>query len=1081
MSYSAQNPTADALLAHADWAHALARQLVQDVATADDVVQEAWLAALRTPPETGRPLRPWLATVLRNTAGQFRRRSASRLRREQAVASAEALPSAVEVVEKAESQRVLVDKVLALPAPYRETILLRYFENASAADIARRLEVPAATVRWRVQKGIALLRELLDAERDGDQRAWALAMLPLARAPWSGLTGSSLKTAGASSAAAITGVLIVKKIVLPVAAVALLGLGVWVAAPSFGGGVPIESEVTAEQETGGAVALETEQTDISVEEPVARDRIASEVVAAVRGRTTTVIGRCVGEDGAPIADCELGMYGAAPNLEGPDANRGPVLAASATSAADGSFEFQLELMTDSRYTLTANREGLLQTYGRLSKEMLASRKQDSVDIGDIVMRRGARMRATVVDSEGVPVPDVYLVAEVGIPSIDGNMPIQLQTGRSKPDGSLTFRSDPLLMPGSWEIRSPQAYEIISPSRLVVPLDESTFAARIIVRAKTGEDAIAGRVLAESGEPQANIEIAILRNRNVVRSIHSAEDGSFMVYRESDSQTEVVLRAVGEGELLSAYSESLSWGTSDVELLMRSAGSLDLTVVDDQGQAVEEFGVAKAWSEDAAANKRIEHKGTHPGGILRLPGIGRGGSLALLVWPTTSEFAVPMPVKVALPESGSTSVTVTLPRRKAISLRVLYPDGRPAVGSKVELVQAKEIPLSSTTLVTARESVMWNLDPSRDDWAVGFHLDEAVTDESGRARLHGPLRDRVGIRVTSANHPPKVVFPVTPSGEELELVVDLAAILSGAVLPANLESRFRRNPSLALPTEGRPALILRRPGEREPINTAGGEVVPIAEDGSFRVEGLPSGRLEVLLQWLKPISQTTRQTVYMEPPLAIVDLTAGQEEVIQLDASHLIPGQLEGRVLLAGEPVSDEAIRLVCRRNLRGREVFDRIEGAVTDEDGRFSLGALMPGAYSLSVRRVDAEHGEIWLSSSEWVQVSAGRVSEMLFQVKGRRVQIRIVAADGLPVGNRSVTLLHEGMHRFWSKKTDADGNLALADVPSGTLRLRLHPVGDSPRSARSWQEVAYRKAEELDPIEVGAGSEELVIERVLR
>lgn len=1081
MSYSVQNPTAEALLAHADWAHALARQLVQDVAAADDVVQEAWLAALRSPPDTGGPMRPWLATVLRNTAGQLRRRSASRSRREKAAARPEALPSAAELVEKAESQRGLVDKVLALPAPYRETILLRYFENASAADIARRLDVPAATVRWRLQKGLALLRELLDAERDGDQRAWAMALLPLARAPWAGLTGSSLKTLGAGSALAITGVLIVKKIVLPVAAIALLGLGVWVVAPSFAGAVPVESDTVAGPVAGGAVALEEKGEDLSADALVSRDRVVTEGtegIAKPQPSIAVLVGRCVDEDGGPVSGCDLDLHLAARNLNAAGANQGPVLKASAVSAVDGSFEFRVEILSDTRYMLTALREGMLQTYGRLPDSLLASASQGSVDLGDIVLRRGARLRATIVDQTGAALSGVSLVAEIGIPSLDDRMPIHLQVGRSGPGGALRFRNDPLLMPGSWEIRSHESYEIISPKRLVVPADVSVFEERITVRSLTGDDAISGQVISENGEPQTKVEIAILRDGRAVRSVHSGENGSFRVYRQPDSQAEVVLRAVGDGELLSAYSESLSWGASGVELLMRRASSLDLTVVDDRGEAVEEFGVAMSWSEDPAANNRIEHKGRHPGGNLRLTGIGRAGRLALLVWPTTGDLAVPMPVNVALPENGSTSLSVTLPRRKSFTIRLRYPDGRPALASNVELVQANETGLSASTTVTPRESVMWNLNPRRKDWAVGFRLDQAETDAQGRAHLRGPDRDRVGLRITAEGHPPLIAYPIRPSETELELVVDAAAILSGLLLPTNLESRFRRDAAIPLSADHRPGLVLRRPGEREPINTPQGRVVPIAADGSFHVEGLPAGQFEVLLHWLKPMSRMSMQSVYLEPPLAIVKLVAGEAEMIQIDATDLLPGRLQGRVLWQGQSVAAESVRLTNRRTHNGRDVFDLIEGGETDKDGRFEMGALMPGAYSLSVRVMDENHGEAWLSAPDWVQVSAGHVSEAVFQVNGRAVRLLIRDGDGEPVIGRALRIVHEGMDRAWDRKTDAEGQVAISDAPLGRLRVMVLGPGMPmlPSNVR-----LVRPETELEAIQVREGSEELVVERVLR
>ena len=56
----------------------LAYRMTGSVADADDVVQEAWLAALRHPPEVGPGARGWLATVVRNVLRQSRRSGARR-------------------------------------------------------------------------------------------------------------------------------------------------------------------------------------------------------------------------------------------------------------------------------------------------------------------------------------------------------------------------------------------------------------------------------------------------------------------------------------------------------------------------------------------------------------------------------------------------------------------------------------------------------------------------------------------------------------------------------------------------------------------------------------------------------------------------------------------------------------------------------------------------------------------------------------------------------------------------------------------------------------------------------------------
>jgi RNA polymerase sigma factor (sigma-70 family) len=173
----------ETLLAHAAWLRGLARSLVGETALADDVVQDTWVAALRRPPDADRPLRPWLRTVLTNVV-RFRWRSeANRAAREHAAEALTevAVPSSEQLLERHEAQRLLARFVTELDEPYRAAILLRYAEGLAPSDIARRLGVPAGTVRWRLNEALARLRARLDALHRGDRRAWMAALAPLTR------------------------------------------------------------------------------------------------------------------------------------------------------------------------------------------------------------------------------------------------------------------------------------------------------------------------------------------------------------------------------------------------------------------------------------------------------------------------------------------------------------------------------------------------------------------------------------------------------------------------------------------------------------------------------------------------------------------------------------------------------------------------------------------------------------------------------------------------------------------------------------------------------------------------------------
>jgi RNA polymerase sigma-70 factor (ECF subfamily) len=140
------------LLDHAAWLRTLAQSLVGDRATADDLVQDTYVAALGRPPSMDRPVNPWLSRVLRNAA-RFRWRSeTNRSTREAALARTaerETLTSA-ELLERHETQQMLARLVGELEEPYREVILLRFAEGLAPKDIGHRLGVPAGTVRWRI-------------------------------------------------------------------------------------------------------------------------------------------------------------------------------------------------------------------------------------------------------------------------------------------------------------------------------------------------------------------------------------------------------------------------------------------------------------------------------------------------------------------------------------------------------------------------------------------------------------------------------------------------------------------------------------------------------------------------------------------------------------------------------------------------------------------------------------------------------------------------------------------------------------------------------------------------------------------
>lgn len=160
---------------HCQALRGLARALVGDDA-ADDLLQDTAVQALAASGAPARTPRAWLATLARHLAHKRRRSERRRAARERAAARPEATPPADREIENGDTLRRLVDHVLALPQPYREAVLLRWLREVAPAEIARRTGAPLATVKRRLQRELAMLRERLDADRVADRVDWRAAL-----------------------------------------------------------------------------------------------------------------------------------------------------------------------------------------------------------------------------------------------------------------------------------------------------------------------------------------------------------------------------------------------------------------------------------------------------------------------------------------------------------------------------------------------------------------------------------------------------------------------------------------------------------------------------------------------------------------------------------------------------------------------------------------------------------------------------------------------------------------------------------------------------------------------------------------
>ncbi len=152
------------MLPHLDAAYNLARWLTHNDQDAEDVVQEAYLRALRFFESfRGGDGRPWLLAIVRNACYDWlRRRGPIDLATpfDEEIHSSDASPQTPETELLRRADREAVRRALeGLPVAWREVLVLREFEGLSYKEIAGIAGVPIGTVMSRLARARARLEQ----------------------------------------------------------------------------------------------------------------------------------------------------------------------------------------------------------------------------------------------------------------------------------------------------------------------------------------------------------------------------------------------------------------------------------------------------------------------------------------------------------------------------------------------------------------------------------------------------------------------------------------------------------------------------------------------------------------------------------------------------------------------------------------------------------------------------------------------------------------------------------------------------------------------------------------------------------
>jgi RNA polymerase sigma-70 factor (ECF subfamily) len=136
-------------------AYRAAYLVVHDAAAAEDIAQEAFLAAVRALDrfDRRRPFGPWLHRIAVNRAIDW-----SRARTQRAETEAQELPAP----DPPQHDDELLRELASLDPDHRAVIVLRYLLEYTPGEIAELLELPRGTVNSRLRRGLDRLKERIE-------------------------------------------------------------------------------------------------------------------------------------------------------------------------------------------------------------------------------------------------------------------------------------------------------------------------------------------------------------------------------------------------------------------------------------------------------------------------------------------------------------------------------------------------------------------------------------------------------------------------------------------------------------------------------------------------------------------------------------------------------------------------------------------------------------------------------------------------------------------------------------------------------------------------------------------------------
>ena len=149
------------ILPHLDAAYTYARYLARDTVAAEDIVQEAFVRALRAMDSCRGSEKAWLMTIVRHCYHDWLRACRFDIPSGPAPDDDYEDPAAMEAIESHVTSgevRILIER---LPEPFREALVLRELQDMSYREIAQTTGAPLGTVMSRLARARGMLADLV--------------------------------------------------------------------------------------------------------------------------------------------------------------------------------------------------------------------------------------------------------------------------------------------------------------------------------------------------------------------------------------------------------------------------------------------------------------------------------------------------------------------------------------------------------------------------------------------------------------------------------------------------------------------------------------------------------------------------------------------------------------------------------------------------------------------------------------------------------------------------------------------------------------------------------------------------------